>query len=276
MGKISKKTLNKVLLRTQGCQFAHNYERMQSLSLTYCFSPVLEELYKDRPKEEKVHAMQRYLEYFNTHPIAIPFILGIQAALEETTGEDQKETCTAIKTSLMGPFAGLGDSMLNLTWFPIAGSIGASMCINDGSIIGPIVMFLMINLLYWPLKYFGLHMGYQKGLELVESGGMALFDRLGNMANVLGVVVVGCLIPQTVKLNTALQFAFDEGDPLVIQDQMNKVMPYILPVVLTFICYKLLKKGQGKNSASIIVGIIVIALVFAAIGHYIPWLKIFA
>lgn len=276
MGKISKKTLNKVLLRTQGCQFAHNYERMQSLSLTYCFSPVLEELYKDKSKEDRVHAMQRYLEYFNTHPIAIPFILGIQAALEETTDEDQKETCTAIKTSLMGPFAGLGDSMLNLTWFPIAGSIGASMCINDGSIIGPIVMFLLINLLYWPLKYFGLHMGYQKGLELVESGGMALFDRLGNMANVLGVVVVGCLIPQTVKLKTALQFAFEEGDPLVIQDQIDKVMPCVLPVVLTFICYKLLKKGQGKNSASIIVGIIVLALVFAAIGHYIPWLKIFA
>ncbi len=268
MGKISNKALNKVLLRTQGCQFAHNYERMQSLSLTYCFSPVLEELYKDRPKEEKVHAMQRYLEYFNTHPIAIPFILGIQAALEESTTEDQKETCTAIKTSLMGPFAGLGDSMLNLTWYPIAGSIGASMCINDGSLVGPLVMFLLINLLYWPLKYFGLHLGYTKGLELVQSGGMALFDRLGNMANVLGVVVVGCLIPQTVKLSTALQFAFSEGEPLVIQDQLNNVMPCILPVLLTFICYKLLKKGQGKNSASIILGMIVFALVFAAIGYY--------
>lgn len=276
MGKISNKALNKVLLRTQGCQFAHNYERMQSLSLTYCFSPVLEELYKDRPKEEKVHAMQRYLEYFNTHPLAIPFILGIQAALEESTTEDQKETCTAIKTSLMGPFAGLGDSMLNLTWYPIAGSIGASMCINDGSLVGPLVMFLLINLLYWPLKYFGLHLGYTKGLELVQSGGMALFDRLGNMANVLGVVVVGCLIPQTVKLSTALQFAFSEGEPLVIQDQLNKVMPFMLPIILTFVCYKLLKKGQGKNSASIILGMIVFALVFAAIGYYIPWLKIFA
>ena len=268
MGKISNKALNKVLLRTQGCQFAHNYERMQSLSLTYCFSPVLEELYKDRPKEERVHAMQRYLEYFNTHPLAIPFILGIQAALEESTDEDQRDTCRAIKTSLMGPFAGLGDSMLNLTWYPIAGSIGASMCINDGSLVGPLVMFLLINLLYWPLKYFGLHLGYTKGLEVVQSGGMALFDRLGNMANVLGVVVVGCLIPQTVKLSTALQFAFSEGEPLIIQDQMNKVMPCILPVVLTFVCYKLLKKGQGKNSASIIIGMIVFALVFAAIGHY--------
>ena len=96
------------------------------------------------------------------------------------------------------------------------------------------------------------------------------------MANVLGVVVVGCLIPQTVKLSTALQFAFSEGEPLVIQDQLNNVMPYMLPVILTFVCYKLLKKGQGKNSASIILGMIVFALVFAAIGYYIPWLKIFA
>lgn len=69
MGKISNSTLNKVLLRTQGCQFAHNYERMQSLSLTYCFAPVLEELYKDAPKEERVNAMKRHLEYFQ-HPLA--------------------------------------------------------------------------------------------------------------------------------------------------------------------------------------------------------------
>lgn len=50
MGKISNSTLNKVLLRTQGCQFAHNYERMQSLSLTYCFAPVLRGALQGRPQ----------------------------------------------------------------------------------------------------------------------------------------------------------------------------------------------------------------------------------
>ena len=222
MGKISKSTLNKVLLRTQGCQFAHNYERMQSLSLTYCFAPVLEELYKDAPKEERVNAMKRHLEYFNTHPLAIPFILGITAALEESTDEDQKDTVVGIKTSLMGPFAGLGDSLLNLTWFPIAGSIGASMCVDNGSIVGPLVMFLLINLLYWPLKYFGLHKGYEMGMELVEKAGVQVFDRLGNLANVLGVMVTGGLIATTVKLKLAVQFAFGEGDPLVLQDQARQ------------------------------------------------------
>lgn len=261
MGKISNSTLNKVLLRTQGCQFAHNYERMQSLSLTYCFAPVLEELYKDAPKEERVNAMKRHLEYFNTHPLAIPFILGITAALEETTDEDQKDTVVGIKTSLMGPFAG---------------SIGASMCVDNGSIVGPLVMFLLINLLYWPLKYFGLHKGYEMGMELVEKAGVQVFDRLGNLANVLGVMVTGGLIATTVKLKLAVQFAFGEGDPLVLQDQLDKVLPFLLPVVLTFICYRLLKKGQGKNSAQIIIGLIVFSLVFAAIGFYFPAFKIFA
>ncbi|MCI5773956.1 MAG: PTS system mannose/fructose/sorbose family transporter subunit IID [Erysipelotrichaceae bacterium] len=265
---INKKVLNKVLLRTQVCQFAHNYERMQSLSLTYCFTPVLEALYKDKSKEERVNAMKRHLEYFNTHPLAIPFILGITSALEESTTEEQKDTVVAIKTSLMGPFAGLGDSMLNLTWYPIAGSIGASMSVATGSLIGPIVMFLLINLLYWPLKYYGLHWGYAKGMELIENGGVKIFDRLGNLANVLGVMVVGGLIPSTVKLSTGLQFTFSEGDPLLIQAQLDKVMPCILPVLLTYICYKLIKKGNGKNTAWVILGLIVVSLIVAFIGQY--------
>lgn len=268
MGKISKKTLNKVLLRTQTTQFSHNYERMQSLSLTYDFAPVIEELYKDKPKEQQVRAMQRYLEYFNTHPLAIPAILGICAAIEETTDEDHKDSVTNIKTGLMGPLAGLGDSMLNLTWYPIAGSIGASLCVESGSILGPIVMFLLINLLYWPLKYFGLHKGYEKGMNLIQNeqnGGLKIFDRLGNFANVLGVVVVSGLITSTVKLNTGIEFAAGEGT-IALQDQLNNVMPCLLPVLLTALCYFLLKKGQGKNSVWVILGLLVACIVLSCFG----------
>ncbi|MEA4874668.1 PTS system mannose/fructose/sorbose family transporter subunit IID [Anaerorhabdus sp.] len=268
MGKISKKILNRVLLRTQITQFGHNYERMQSLSLTYDMIPIIEELYKDRPKEEQVNALKRHLEYFNTHPIAIPFIIGVTAALEESTDEDHKDSVSNIKSGLMGPFAGLGDSMLNLTWFPIAGSIGASMCVNDGSIIGPIVMFLMINLLYWPLKYFGLKYGYEKGLSLLQGGGISnlkIFDRLSNFANVLGIVVVGGLIPTTVKMTTGLTIASGEG-AIALQDSLNMIMPALLPVLATTACYFLIKKGNGKNTAIVILGVLVACIVLAYFG----------
>ena len=269
MGKITKKTLNKVLWRTQTTQFGHNYERMQSLSLTYDLKPVLKELYGDAPKEQQVHALQRHLEYFNTHPIAIPFILGITTALEESTDEEHKDSVVAIKTGLMGPFAGLGDSMLNLTWFPIAGSIGASMCVDTGSIIGPIIMFLMINLLYWPLKYYGLHYGYNKGISLLNTegglGGLKIFDRLANFANVLGIVVVGGLIPSTVKMATKLQIASGEG-VIAIQEQIDKILPCLLPVLLTTICYFLIKKSNGKNTVWVILGLLVACIVLSYVG----------
>ena len=64
-------------------------------------------------------------------------------------------------------------------------------------------------------------------------------------------------------------------DPLVIQNQLDAVMPYMLPVILTLVCYKLIKKGNGKNTAQVIIGLIVFALVFAAFGYY-TGIKIFA
>lgn len=268
MSKISKKILNSVLLRTQTTQFGHNYERMQSLSFTYDIIPIIKELYKDSPKEEQVNALKRHLEYFNTHPLAIPFIIGVTAAIEESIDEDHKDSVTNIKSGLMGPFAGLGDSMLNLTWFPIAGSIGASMCVNNGSIIGPIIMFLMINLLYWPLKYFGLKYGYEKGLGILKGRGISnlkIFDRLSNFANVLGIIVVGGLIATTVKVNTGLTIPSGEG-VIALQDSINMIMPALLPALATTICYFLIKKGNGKNTATVILGVLVVCIILSYFG----------
>ncbi len=84
--------------------------------------------------------------------------------------------------------------------------------------------------------------------------GVQVFDRLCNLANVLGVMVTGGLIATTVKLKLAVQFACGEGDPLVLQDQRDKGLPFLLPVGLTCICDRLLKQGPGKNSAPIITG----------------------
>ncbi|MFQ8923480.1 MAG: PTS system mannose/fructose/sorbose family transporter subunit IID [Clostridium paraputrificum] len=263
---IDKKDLKKVFWRSQICQFSHNYERMQSLSTVYILKPIFKKLYKDKSKEERANAMKRHLEYFNTHPIAMPFILGIVAAMEETTDEDQKESVISMKTSLMGPLAGIGDSMLNFTWMPIAGSIGAAFAL-DGNILGAILMFLMINCLYFPLKYYGVTKGYSKGMEVLggEDNGKGIFDRLANMANVLGVIVVGGLIATTVKVTLGVQIAAGEN-PLMLQEMLDKVMPNLLTLALTFLCYYLLKKSNGKNAVWVIFGVLIIAVLLSMAG----------
>ena len=259
--KLTDRDLRRVFWRSCMLDSSWNYERQQNIGYSFGIVPVIEKVYEPGSEKQK-RAYARSLDFMAITPQLSTLLMGIDAAMEEENAANDEfddSAITAVKTSLMGPFAGLGDSMLNLTWYPIAGSIGASLCVSNGSLIGPLVMFLLINVLYWPLKYFGIHMGYTKGMELIEQGGVALIERLGNLANVLGVIVVGCLIPQ---------IAFSEGDPLVIQTQLDAVMPYMLPVILTLICYKLIKKGQGKNTAQVIIGIIVFALVFAAIGYY--------
>lgn len=260
--KIEKKDLNKMFWRSQMIQFSHNYERMQSLSTLFALTPVLKRLYGDRPKEERVAAQKRHLEFFNSHPVLIPFILGITTALEEETSEAEKESVIAVKTSMMGPLAGLGDSLLNFTWFPIAGSIGASFAVQ-GNFLGPILMFLMINLLYFPLKYYGIHLGYQKGKDILTSAnGKKILDRITTSANVLGVMVAGALITSTVKVNLGLAFGQGEG-AIKIQDMLDKVLPHLLPLCLTLLCVYLIKKWNGKHVVAIIFSLIAIAIVLS-------------
>lgn len=262
---ITKKDLNKVLLRSQLIQMSHNYERMQSLGTLYCLNPILKKLYKDKPKEEKIASMKRHLEFFNSHPVTIPFILGVTTAMEENTGEEEKDSVISLKTSLMGPLAGLGDSLLNFTWMPICGSVGAAFAIQ-GNIMGPILMFILVNLLYWPLKYYGLNIGYTKGREILSSGeGKGILDRLANMANVLGVMVSGGLIATTIKLKLAVKFAAG-AKPLVLQDMIDKVMPNLLPLAITLICFYLLKKWNGKHAVAIIFGVLIVAVLLSMCG----------
>lgn len=263
--KIQKSDLNKMFWRSQMIQFSHNYERMQSLSTLYALTPVLNRLYADQPIDLRINAQKRHLEFFNSHPVLIPFILGITAALEESTDEDEKESVIAVKTSLMGPLAGMGDSLLNFTWFPIAGSIGGAMAI-EGNFLGPIVMFLMINALYIPLKYYGIHMGFSKGRELLTSGaGKKVLDRISTMANVLGVMVAGGLIATVVNVKLGLQFGEGES-PIIIQDMLDRVMPNLLPLLITLLCFYLVKKWNGKHIVAIIFSIIGISIVLAAFG----------
>ena len=171
--KITKKDLDRVFWRMQVLNVTNNFESMQAIGFLSSFVPVLERLYKDRPKEEKVEAMKRHLKFFNSHVNSDALILGVAAAIEESTNEDEKDVVTSVKTGLMGPLAGIGDSVLKFTWLPICGSIGAALALN-GSVLGPILMFLLYNIVNVATKYYGIHLGYKKGMDLVNEVGAVL------------------------------------------------------------------------------------------------------
>lgn len=85
-------------------------------------APSLEKLYGKETQELK-EACKRHMEFFNTEPNVGGCILGITLALEEqkANGEDvDEEMISSIKTGLMGPLAGIGDTIWQGTLSPIA------------------------------------------------------------------------------------------------------------------------------------------------------------
>lgn len=262
--KVTKKDLNGVFWRMQVMNVTNNFESMQAIGFLTAICPVLERLYEDKPKEEKVEAMKRHLKFFNSHVNADALILGITAAVEESTNESEKETVTAIKTGLMGPLAGIGDSLLKFTWLPICGSIGASLALN-GSVIGPIVMFLLYNVVNVLTKYYGIHFGYSKGMDLINGSGTNMLQRISNIANVVGLMVIGALVASVVKVNIAATISAGEN-VITFQEMFDKVMPGLFSLLITIVVYRILKKTNGKHSAMLIFGIMICSIILVYLG----------
>ena len=262
--KITKKDLNQIFWRMQLLNVTNNYQSLQAIGFLSSFVPVLERLYGDKPDELKTKAMKRHLEFYNSHVNANALILGVSAAVEETTTEEEKETVTSIKTGLMGPLAGIGDSLLKFTWLPICGSIGASLALN-GSVIGPILMFLLYNIVNVGTKYYGIHIGYSQGIKMIQGAGGNFLQRLANMANVVGLMVIGALIASVIKINIDAQITAGEN-VIEIQEMIDQVMPGILSLLVTFAVYKIFKRTNGKHAPLLILGIMIMAILLTMAG----------
>lgn len=263
--KLTKSDLNKMFWRSQFLMASSNYERMQALGAYYSIVPALKKEYGDAPKELRVAAIKRHLEFFNTNPYVYGPILGITAAMEEQTDESEKESVISVRTGLMGPLAGLGDSLLAMTIVPIFMSIGSGLAIQ-GNPIGPILFFVLFSLLIWPLKYKGVFMGYEEGSKLLTGqNGKSLLQRISTMGNVVGLMVVGSLIVSTVKVNIPIEYTVGEST-FKVQEMLDGIMPNLFPFLLTFLIYFLLKKKNAKNAVAIIISIMVLGIALSLLG----------
>lgn len=269
--KLTKRDLWKLFMRLNTMRITLNYETLQGVGFMRAISPALEKIYSD--KDELKEAMIRHTAFYNSHVNGDAAILGLTAAMEESTEPDQKEEINALKTGLMGPLAGLGDSLVKFTWVPIVGSIGASFALS-GSILGPIFMFIMYNLVNIVGRYYAVVYGYKKGIEFLnENEDNNVIQRVSTMANVVGLMVVGALIVNVIEIATPLKISVGSqvtgdvgGNVIEIQEMLDTIMPSVLSLLVTFIVYRILKKTNGKHAALIIVCMMGITILFKYFG----------
>lgn len=265
--KITRKDLNKVYWRLQifGLGLAINSTTAQAISFATALSPILKKLYKNEPKEVRVAAMQRHLEYFLSQNTATGMILGITAAIEETTTVDQKEGVVAVKAGMMGPLAGIGDSVFKLTIQAIAGSIGAAYALN-GNALGPILMFVIYNAINIAIKYYGIVLGYEKGMEFITSGEQAkVMKNIINLSTMVGVVVLGALISSSVRITIGTELIVNETI-VNVQALLDGAMPKLLPLLITVGLYQVNKKLPRKYLIFLILGLLVLGTILFLLG----------
>ena len=147
--KLSKKALNKSFRNWYyGHLTCFSQEHMQTFGYLCAMLPLVEELYET--KEEQKKAMDTYTAFFNTEPQVGSVIVGITAGLEEARANGNEdvdsETINGLRAGLMGPIAGIGDSLLVGTLIPILLGIALGLS-SGGSIVGPIFYIVAWNLI---------------------------------------------------------------------------------------------------------------------------------
>lgn len=263
MNKIEKKQLKSVFWRSFALQGAFNYERMQNVGYMYAMLPVIKKLYRN--KEDQAAAITRHLEIFNTTPAVVPTIMGISAAMEEENANNPAfdvQSINAVKASLMGPLAGIGDSIFWGTVRIIAAGIGVSIA-KDGNLFGPLLFLVLYNLPNILVRIFGLKLGYQVGvnsLDRIQKEG--LMDKIMAVATIVGLCVVGGMVATKLNITTPLKWNIS-GAEIVVQDILDQILPKMLPLAFTFGIYKLLKKA---SITKITIGIIIFGIAVHLIG----------
>ena len=262
--KLTKGDLVNTWLWEQSDESAYNYERLQALGLTNMMIHPIKKLY---PKEKQADELKKYMVFFNTEPHMVgPVIHGIALSMEEARANGAKisaEDINGVRTGLMGPAAGIGDTVQQGIIFPILASIGATMALEH-NYFGPIMFTLIFELIIYSIGYWMFMYGYKKGkssvVSILKSG---LLDKVTNAFSIVGLMVVGTMAATRVTIKTPLVWHVGQS-VIKLQSLFNQLAPSLIPLLITLLVWWLLRKKV--NASIIVVGIFVVGILCSYLG----------
>ena len=262
--KVGRKELMSVFWRSFTINASYQSERQMNQGFVYSLTPVINKLYDK--KEDRVEALQRHSEFFNVTPMVSPFVMGITAAMEEENANDESfdaKSISAVKSALMGPLSGIGDSVFWGTLRPLAAGIACSLALA-GNAVAPVLFYVLFNVFNVACRYFGLFKGYELGTSLLSKmAASGIMQKVFLGASIIGMLVIGAMTASMVSVNLAL--AIGEGDSaILLNDVINGIMPKMLPLLVTLLLYRLIRKGWKVNT--LLVAIVVVSIVCCFFG----------
>lgn len=266
---LTKKDLNKAYWQFERyAQACCSYERLQAPGFFCGMRNIIEKLYAG-DEEGKIEACKRHMEFYNSEFALVgPVILGIAVAMEEEKAngaEIDGQAISAVKTSLMGPLAGIGDTLRQGTLIPIIGSIAISLG-QSGNLIAPFFYMIVTLALNWGISYTLYHRVYQQGNSFIANFFTGnRMEKIMTMITSMGAVTIGALAASTVKLSTPLQLTFGEKALSLQTNIFDAVILNLLPFAAVMLIYWLIAKKK-VNINKVIVGIFVVCIIGGLIG----------
>jgi len=242
---LSKRTIRALFFRSLALEANFNFETWQNSGFAFAIIPVLKKLYPGR--ERMAAALKRHLQFFNTSPYGSTLIIGIIAAMEEqnsrAAGDDfDPESINSVKLGLMGPLAGVFDSLFWGTFKVIAAGVGVSLAIR-GNILGPILFLLIFNLPHLILRYHLTFIGYNTGTRFLQNLARTnVMDKLTAGSSILGLMVIGAMTATLMNVSTPIIIGGGDS-PVHLQSILDQIVPNIIPLGITFLTYHFIKKN---------------------------------
>lgn len=265
MAVLTKKDLIKLHIRMHAIGCSWNYYNQSGNGFCWAMLPLLRKLYEEG-SPQMAEATQREQLLYNTTPQCHPFIMGLAMSMEEQAASDpdfDPSAIVSLKTSLMGPLAGIGDSFFWGTFKVLAATIGVSFA-TQGNPLAPIIAFLIYNIPAQLVRWFGLKWGYQAGektlASLAESGSI---QKVITGSSIVGLMVVGSMVPSMVDISFAWEWVSDSGT-ISLQSMFDAFIPGMVPLLITAIMYYFVKKKA--RPVYMILLLFVIGMILAPTG----------
>ena len=239
--KLQKKDYTRASLRAYFLQNGMNYSNYQGLGYANMLYPGLRKIYDD--DDQLRDALKENVEFFNTNPSMVPFIGNLHLAMLDG-GANAKEV-KSIKMALMGPMAGIGDSLSQFCLAPLFATIGASLA-QDGLILGPAIFFLGMNITLLIIKLL-----------------------MGNWGHKLGASIIEKLSSYMEKISTKLQYVAQVSETeekiISLQEMLDAMLPNMLAVLYTGLMFYLIKKKKW-STYKLVIFTIIVGILLSVIG----------
>lgn len=244
-----------------------SYEKLQAHAWAYAFIPFAKKFYGDDPEAQR-RLLIRHSMFYNTEPQTGQLINGIVTSLEEqiALGEDvDEELPVNIKTTLMGPLAGIGDSIIQGIIVPLLLSIGMGMA-SEGSALGPLFYMITYGVIGPLISYLAYNYGYKLGVNAIDAIVGDDAKRITDAFNVLGVMVVGGLAASNIFLSTTLEIPMGE-EIQSLQSVIDGIFPQLLPLIMVLLSWWLIAKKR-MTATKVILILTVIVSIGAVLGVF--------